>query len=231
MKDIKLGDRVLVRDGKYEPVYSFGHFDPRATAEYMQLITQSTRLSLSKEHIVFVEGDRGIPASSVKVGDKLELASGELGMVREIKTIVGRGVYAPFTATGTVIVNGVKSSTFIAYQGSETLAIAGMDTRISFHHLAHAFEAPHRAWCRYISSCKNEEYTKEGISLWVNAPHQAVRWCFAQNSVVAGVVAVPAILCAICVLMYVARFMGDVLVCFLANRRSRFSFHVKSTVQ
>lgn len=228
MKDVKLGDRILVQGGKYEPVYSFGHFDPRATAEYVQLTTQSTRLSLSKEHIVFVEGGRSIPASIVKVGDKLELASGELGVVREIKSVVRRGVYAPFTATGTLIVNGVKSSTFIAYQGSETLEIAGFDTRISFHHLAHAFEAHHRAWCRYISSCENEEYTKEGISLWVNAPHQAVRWCFAQNSVAVGAVAVPAILCVICILGYLAHLMGAVVVYFLANRWSRFSFHVKS---
>lgn len=191
MKDISLGDRVMVEGGKYEAVYSFGHRAPNVKAEFIELVTAVNELALSKDHMVFVDGGRSVPASHVKVGDQLELASGIFEEVRTIRTVVRQGAYAPFTASGALIVNGVKASSFIAFQDSETLLIAGVNTGLTFQFLARASEAPHRIWCQYFSACLEEQYTAEGISTWVDGPHKAGLWFIEQNSVVMTVLALP----------------------------------------
>lgn len=218
MKDVMLGDKVMVEGGKYEPVYSFGHYAPELKAEFIQLVTESTKLELSSDHMVFVDGGRSVPASHVRVGDKLQLASGLYDDVRTVQIVVREGAYAPFTASGALIVNGVKASSFIAFQDSETLQIAGVDTGLTFQFLAHASEAPHRVWCQYFSSCSEEQYTSEGISLWVAAPHKAGLWFIDQNSVVMAVLAVP-VLAYLALLAYPLTCISTMLlVAFLATR-------------
>jgi hypothetical protein len=183
MKDLKLGDKVLVQGGKYEPVYSFGHHSQEVEALYLKFVTTAARsLELSKEHMVFIEGGRSVPASYVKVGDKLVLADGELATVKAIRVVQKQGAYAPFTASGTVIVNGVKASSFVSFQDSETLQVAGIDTGLTFQFLEHTFERPHRLWCRYVSSCTYEQYTADGIPLRLDFAHKAARWYFDVNS-------------------------------------------------
>ena len=183
MKNLKLGDKVLVQGGKYEPVYSFGHHAQEVEALYLKFVTTAARsLELTKEHMVFIEGGRSVPASHVKVGDKLVLADGELATVRAVRLVQKQGAYAPFTASGTVIVNGVKASSFIAFQDSETLQVAGIDTGLTFQFLAYNFEMPHRMWCQYFSACTEEHYTTEGVSVWVDLPHKAALWYVDVNS-------------------------------------------------
>lgn len=176
LRDVKLGDEVLVGDGSYEPVYSFGHKSEGLMGDYVQLVTDSTKLELSSDHMVFVENGRSIPASLVQIGDYLVLADGALSLVQDIARVVRKGAYAPFTPSGTIVVNGVKASSFVAFQGLETLTIAGVDTGLTYQFLAHAFEGPHRTYCRYFSPCESEEYTEEGISMWVYLPHKAGLW-------------------------------------------------------
>ena len=176
MKNIKLGDRILVESGKYEPVYSFGHRDETIEANYLKINTIAGSLDISKEHMVFMEGGRSVPASIVNVGNNLELANGEISTVTSVNVVRKSGAYAPFTKSGTVIVNGVKASCFVAFQESETLSFAGMDSGVTFQLLAHSFEGPHRFWCTFISQCEEEVYTAEGISTWVDGPHELVYW-------------------------------------------------------
>jgi hypothetical protein len=225
MKDIQLGDKIMVESGNYEPVYSFGHYVPDAMAEYVQLITASTKLEISKDHMVFVEGGRSVPASHVKAGDTLELASGLYEDVRSVKSVVREGAYAPFTASGAVVVNGVKASSFIAFQDSETLKIAGVDTKLSFQFLARTFEAPHRMWCQYFSACLEEQYTVEGVSRWVDAPHKAGLWFIEQNSLVMAVLALP-VLSYFALLAYPLVCLSTLVALLLATR---LTFRVKST--
>eukprot|EP00545_Synedropsis_sp_CCMP1620_P006963 CAMPEP_0119015952 /NCGR_PEP_ID=MMETSP1176-20130426/11738_1 /TAXON_ID=265551 /ORGANISM="Synedropsis recta cf, Strain CCMP1620" /LENGTH=695 /DNA_ID=CAMNT_0006969277 /DNA_START=33 /DNA_END=2120 /DNA_ORIENTATION=+ len=195
MKDIRLGDKVLT-DNTYETVYSFGHRNEAATAEFVKLVTAATSLDLSKDHLVYVNG-AAVPASIVKVGDSLQLADGSLSPVRSIKTSIKKGVYAPFTASGAIVVNGVKASTFIAFQESATIHVAGVNTGLTFQLAALIFEFPHRMYCLHLSSCDTETYTTEGVSTWVNAGHKMFLWLFAQNfAVVATTIALMAVVCS-----------------------------------
>jgi hypothetical protein len=216
MKDIKLGDKVLVEGGKYEPVYSFGHYAQDVEAQYVKLVSSTNSLEISKDHMVFVEGGRSIPASHVKVGDKLELADGNTVVVKEIGAVQRQGAYAPFTASGTVIVNGIKASSFVAFQDSETLLIAGFNTGMTFQFLAHFFEIPHRSWCKHVSACTEEQYTATGVSMWVDVPHKVAIWLTKQDSNLAMTVPV---LVIFCLLANPATSLFAIAVLLLASRR------------
>jgi hypothetical protein len=176
MQDLKLGDHVLVAQNKYEPIYSFGHFDPHVSAQYLQLRTPSTELDISKDHMVFVDNTGAIPASAVKIGDKVVMASGSVEAVVDIKSVVRKGAFAPFTPSGTVVVNGVKASSFVSLQeSSSVLVIGGVPTGLSYQWLAHTFELPHRVWCSYAGDCTTETYV-EGVSVWVSSGHKFALW-------------------------------------------------------
>jgi hypothetical protein len=88
----------------------------------------------------------------VRIGDTLQLDNGKLASVITIMTAKKTGLYAPFTPSGTLIVNGVQTSNFIAFRDDDTLEIAGFDTGLTYQFLAHMLELPQRLWCRYISS-------------------------------------------------------------------------------
>ena len=176
MQDLKLGDKVLVAPNKYEPIYSFGHFDPDISADYLQLRTPSTKLDISNDHMVFVEHAGAIPASAVKIGDKVVLASGSVELVEDIKSVVRTGAFAPFTPSGTVVVDGVKASSFVSLQeSSSVLVIGSVSTGLSYQWLAHTFELPHRVWCSYVGDCSTETYV-EGVSVWVSSGHKFALW-------------------------------------------------------
>lgn len=193
MQNVKLGDKVLVEGDKYEPVYSFGHYDPKIRTEFLRLITTGPPLEITSDHMLFVAGGRAVPAGSVKIGDELELAGGERVTVKSVRRVTKKGAYAPFTPSGTIIVNDLKASSFVAFQDSATLQIAGYDTGVSFQWCALAFEAPHRFWCNYVSSCTTEDYTAEGVSTWVAQGHQLFLWFFDQHPVVSFLLLLPTV--------------------------------------
>ena len=193
MSDLALGDYVKVVDNKYEPVYSFGHKDGESSAEFLQIVTKGNRrpLEISKDHMVVVEGGRHVPASSVKRGDNLVTADGDLVVVKTIRTVMRKGIYAPFTASGSIIVNDIAASNYVAFQGSEYLQIAGFDTPFSFHWLAHIFNSVHRV--AVMIGFSGESYTATGVSQWVALPHKCGSWLLEQNAVFALAILLPSI--------------------------------------
>jgi len=104
MSDLKVGDMVRTLDGRFDRVYSFGHYSPESRAEYLQIHAAGLKkpLELSADHMLFVKGS-AVPASSVVVGDKLNLSAEGLGSaeVQMIRTVVRSGAFAPFTMSGT----------------------------------------------------------------------------------------------------------------------------------
>ena len=179
MKDLQLGDHVLVsiEDENYKPVYSFGHRNATASAKYIQL--HPSNLELSPNHMVFLEGIVAVPASMVRIGDRLQGGTS----VSALRNITRRGMYAPFTPSGTIVVNGVIASSYVAFQDSGVLAIGSISTGISYQWLAHTFQLPHRIWCYRLGNCREERYTKTGISTWVSWPLEASVWLLRQHLV------------------------------------------------
>lgn len=193
MKNLKLGDKVLVGDDKYEAIYSFGHYAPDGNADYVKLTTTDGKsIELSRDHMLYVQGGHAVPASTIQIGDQV-LALGGDTTIKTITVTTKQGAFAPFTASGAVIVNGIKASSFVAFQDSEALTIGDnlFSTGLTFQFLAHTFEGPHRMWCQYVSSCTEETYTAEGISTWVALPHKIFVWFHAQNTVVMALMMIP----------------------------------------
>eukprot|EP00547_Thalassionema_nitzschioides_P013974 CAMPEP_0194236508 /NCGR_PEP_ID=MMETSP0158-20130606/3726_1 /TAXON_ID=33649 /ORGANISM="Thalassionema nitzschioides, Strain L26-B" /LENGTH=707 /DNA_ID=CAMNT_0038970277 /DNA_START=337 /DNA_END=2457 /DNA_ORIENTATION=- len=128
MRDLELGDKVLTLSNppKFSSLYSFGHKSDSEQAHYLQILP--SKLELTHDHMVFITGTQhAVPASSLRVGD--HLASGEV--ITAINQVTRRGVYAPFTTSGDLLVNGVLVSSYVAYQGSDHLAVGPM--QFSYH--------------------------------------------------------------------------------------------------
>jgi hypothetical protein len=201
MKDLQVTDEVLVsiEHEIFEPVYAFGHRSSVASAEYHQF--QPSNLELSANHMVFVKGIGAVPASMVMVGD--QIVGG--GPVSAISKITSNGMYAPFTASGRIVVNGVLASSYISFQDSHVLVIGSIPTGITYQWLAHIFQFPHRLWCHYLGACPNDQYTETGISLWVDRPLDASMWLFNQHWLLHMLLTIPLFL--VCGTLHIVELM------------------------
>ena len=117
-----------------------------------------------------------LPAGNVKIGDHLVIVTGKPGTssptlsspVISIRLIQSKGVYAPFTMTGDIVVNGILASNYIAlpmsFQNNSLVALSFEQQ----HWLQHAAYGPYRFYCRYMQKsggCQTEKYHKEtGLS-------------------------------------------------------------------
>jgi len=182
---LQLGDEVLTQMG-YENIYSWSHRNSEKEAEFVQLFP--SRIELSPNHLIFLENGVSVPGGTVKAGDIL--LSGE--MVTAVRSVTRRGVYAPFTNSGTIVVNGQVASTFVSLQEKSSVLLlnGGWSTGISHQWLAHAFEVPHRLWCSAVG-CTKESYTSDGISTWVAAPLQFFNWSLQLPTILQLILFVP----------------------------------------
>eukprot|EP00547_Thalassionema_nitzschioides_P010064 CAMPEP_0194227194 /NCGR_PEP_ID=MMETSP0156-20130528/42737_1 /TAXON_ID=33649 /ORGANISM="Thalassionema nitzschioides, Strain L26-B" /LENGTH=650 /DNA_ID=CAMNT_0038959673 /DNA_START=279 /DNA_END=2229 /DNA_ORIENTATION=- len=113
---VQLGESIFVGNGKYEPVYSFGHFGPNVrNAKMLRISTDSgTIFSISENHLIFTETNEAIPASQLTVGSRLQSSdhnstapSFGVERIKSIQNILSNeGVYAPFTPSGKFVVGG-----------------------------------------------------------------------------------------------------------------------------
>ena len=209
LKDAKIGQKVLVAANTYEPIYSFGHSEESATVNLLKIITDSgSAVKLSADHMIFVESRGSIPAALVQVGDKVVVTTAttatRTAAVESIKTVTSDGIYAPFTPSGKIVVDGVLASSFVALNGVPAVSIGG----INFSHqwLTHSFEFPHRVVCHYLGSCPLETYnTSTGISTWADKPKNLGLWFLGQNALVRGVLG--ALLVSVFVLFNIMEFI------------------------
>jgi hypothetical protein len=141
-----LRDRVKVGPEQYARVFSLGHYDRSFSGEFIQIHATglTAPLEMTKDHMIFVQDNHSvsssIPASILKVGDKLLLNSGDITEVTELSMVKSYGAYAPFTTSETIAVNGVIASSYISLLN---FTVPG----VSMHWIAHAFLAPRRLLC------------------------------------------------------------------------------------
>lgn len=151
MEKLRVGDIVLVdKEGQlaYQPVLTFMHAVPGASGFVTvthSLANESLRASAS--HLVFTVADASgsrriaVPAASLQAGDWI-LADTSDGRIRPSKVLtVGRGqgakgMFAPLTSSGSIIVDGVSASNYAVPSSMKWLS----------HSLAHAALFPVRAY-------------------------------------------------------------------------------------
>lgn len=111
MRDLQVGDEVLVGDGGFSRVFMFTHRVKEGRFRFVQIGTNSRRVRLSAGHLLYANGMLK-KAADVRVGDQLRLADGEEDEVREVTEVEADGLYNPQTVHGDIIVDGVTASCY-----------------------------------------------------------------------------------------------------------------------
>lgn len=190
MKDLQVGDNIWTGNG-YSPVYSFGHRSPRVNSEFLQIHTaaKTSPLEMTAEHLVFLEGkDSPVRADSLAAGDVLQ------GLVRmtvtKIQTVERQGLYAPLTPEGILLVDGVKTSSYISLQaGNSAVQLQnGISLlRMSQHDYIHAGLSPMRLLCMGISSSYCSTDNESGIPFYARLSIAVNEWINAKPVMVQAV--------------------------------------------
>ena len=209
MEELELGDSVYVGDvgskPRYEKIYGFGHFHETREEEFLRLFTTSPGsgsqpLELTKNHLVVVVKENGVQellrADAVKKGDKLVKedpeSSSSLVSVTKIMKITQCGLYMPLTPSGELIVNGIRTSSYVSIE-NEAPTIVRLASMVGFaeENLLHWWLAPHRLMCtrvhsRYCGWKENPERFQEdtGILTWLYFGHRIASWSDQQSSFV-----------------------------------------------
>jgi hypothetical protein len=157
ISNLAIGDsvKVMKKDGSvgFSPVYGWAHNDHEVHASFLQLHTEGNRsITLSKEHLIPIRRKGGnarhrhqlheyVQAGDVQEGDEvlqLRAFAPEMEQIQPVR-VTGRtlmqskGIYAPLTLEGTVVVDGIVASCYAATHS---------------HHAAHAALAPMRVQFR-----------------------------------------------------------------------------------
>ena len=150
---LKVGDLVVTsHKGDLSRVYSLAHNDPNGQTEYLQISTDTgDTIEISGSHMLFVNNKLTL-AKDVVVGNFL----GDSQKVVEIGTITRRGMYAPLTENGEILVSGVRSSSYVGI----------LKTSLSMQAFVyHAGLAPLRIVCGFhFGFCKAESYSVNGYA-------------------------------------------------------------------
>jgi hypothetical protein len=207
MKELRIGDIVKTAPGRYQPVYAFGHFHESKLAEFLQIHTAAakTPLEITGSHFIFIEG-KGSPvrADSVRVGDVVHYSaassnSASVGaVVTNISKVTRRGIYAPLTSDGTVIVNGIKASTYAIISSKSStnhVEVAGWSFfGLSEANAIHLALSPLRLLCSgsTFDICKEiDEETK--MNTYVAWGTRLIHLVEAQNGILQFIVAAIAV--------------------------------------
>lgn len=173
LEDLHVGDYVLSGGNRFETIYAFAHQNRHKGADLLAIYTSGghSPLEISSRHMVFLDQSNiPVPADSIKVGDVLR-GSDTPRLVTKIDPIRKKGIYAPLTKSGTIVVDGVVASSYTALQKHSLLAQ---------HDYCHMGLSPFRLYCG-ISQRFCNSYNQEGMphyvafSIWltnlVNAQH------------------------------------------------------------
>ncbi len=114
MERLKGGDVVRVDEhGASSAIIAFTHRKSQGFYRFVSIETARTTLEISGEHYVYANGEP-VRADAVKVGDWLRVAGGETAVVLRVGAVMRRGLFAPHTRHGDIVVNGVVCSTYTA---------------------------------------------------------------------------------------------------------------------
>lgn len=193
ISDIKIGDLVRSVKGTYERVYSFGHHGSTELADFLQIhVEEGVAVEVTGDHLMAVNGVVS-RANSIKRGDLLTRAIGGTAKVTKVKMVTMQGVFAPFTESGMISVNGYVASCYAHVGGRRwnSFFLGSVDS-MTYQFLAHLAQAPHRLLCDMdFKLCENEVYNEAGISWWSSQQLGVFDWLDEQRSPMALLLALP----------------------------------------
>jgi energy-converting hydrogenase Eha subunit B len=113
MDELVVGDLVHVGRGQFSELFMFTHKSAGVAADFVVInaARSGARLRVSPGHYLYVNGGL-TAASTVVVGDTIELADGSVDTVATVSSAVLQGLYNPQTLHGDIVVDGVRASTY-----------------------------------------------------------------------------------------------------------------------
>jgi len=223
MDSLNVGDYVQVGPEAYSEVYSFVHYDPHYQAAFLRITARTLGESAdsddgccilevtSKHLLAFADG-------SMRTAEHVALRTLLLGAdhqpieVTSISKVTRRGIYAPLTMQGTLLVGGVLASSYAALPHDDMQLFAN-------HDLAHAFCAPRRMWCSMVTDCSGEVYV-DGIPMWIRPGYNMLRVLYRGNWLLENVVTA-GVLPIVYTLRTIEKMAGSVLLCRLGVTQER----------
>jgi hypothetical protein len=180
IRALQIGDYVkssssFVTTGKndYSRVVAFMHKNlDEEVVEYLQIYTDQGKesssssyppLEITPEHYLYLGNGKLIQARDIRVGDILDSKNNHEGtkmIVTNIQTVHRRGMLAPLTESGDVVVSGIHTSCYVALLQDHTIAPTNLQA-----YVLHATLTPLRMACALdFSICQQERYTMQGFS-------------------------------------------------------------------
>ena len=144
MESLLVGEEVqgITNNGIItEPVITFIHRQQDVFQQYMKITTFTKKiLKITEDHLLFVEKEgeaTAIPARDVTIGDTVfvrgDLGALERDAVQNISHVYEKGVYAPVTLSGTILVNDVLTSCYFDVLAHESSNKAMGIARAVYH--------------------------------------------------------------------------------------------------
>jgi len=183
MKELQVGDKILTGMNQYETVYAFGHHNPTKFAKFYQIHNDNNNrpLEMTADHMLFLEGQKTpVSAASVRVGDVLHSAMGA-SKVTKVSSVERKGIYAPLTTGGKLLVDGVMASSYISLGNDNSV--------ISDHNLIHMTLSSYRMVCSGISAsfCDTNTYGEDGMPHFVQYGLRFLHWIKSCNVMVQAI--------------------------------------------
>ena len=144
MESLLVGEEVqgITNNGIItEPVITFIHRQQDVFQQYMKITTFTKKiLKITEDHLLFVEKEgeaTAIPVRDVTIGDTVfvrgDLGALERDAVQNISHVYEKGVYAPVTLSGTILVNDVLTSCYFDVLAHESSNKAMGIARAVYH--------------------------------------------------------------------------------------------------
>jgi len=186
MDQLDVGDKVLGADGTYTTVYSFGHLDAGLLTDFVQIYTSNKQpLEMTGDHLLYVYNETTgrkslVPAGQVTIGDLLITSeSAAPAQVQSVRMIQSQGIYAPFTSTGDIVVNGIVTSNYIALPPCFQRHFLSYNQQ---HWVQHVTYTPYRLYCLAVE-CKQETRDSFGFPVGVKMWLPLLEWLEVQQHV------------------------------------------------
>ncbi|XP_052105978.1 uncharacterized protein LOC127738684 [Mytilus californianus] len=169
IKHLSVGDKILTMDNNgtlaQDEVTAWIHQVKTGQFKFLQIVHDLGIITLTPEHIIFVGKSRNPQhASNLRPGDELSFFTSydnrqtvTMAIVSSIHKVEGRGIYAPLTYSGRLLVDSIDVS---CYCTLNPLQIVGKDI-ISSHALAHAGFFPLRMAFKFGLNISSSQFIDE----------------------------------------------------------------------
>jgi hypothetical protein len=156
MADLTVGDEVLDASMQYVEVIGWLHRDERVEAEFWELKHETGSLLVTPDHMLFCpEAGDYVRAKDVRSLQTLFLDGSFLrSKVESRGTVKRQGIFAPLTASGSLMVDGIHASCYaspdeLPFRVSQT---AGQLALAPYRHFGATFLPEIQDYCRTLYS-------------------------------------------------------------------------------